>query len=154
MSIVYLGIGTNLGNKKANIESAIQYLKEQIGKEVSRSALFVTEPWGFHSNNTFINIAASFNTTLSPQDVLTATQLIEKQMGRTHKSVDRQYKDRIIDIDILLYDDLILNQPNLVIPHPLMAERLFVMQPLAEIAPNLAHPVLHTTISELLKALQ
>ncbi len=74
-------------------------------------------------------------------------------MGRTHKSVNREYKDRIIDIDILLFDDMILNEADLVIPHPLMTERLFVMQPLAEIAPQLVHPALHLTISQLLESL-
>jgi 2-amino-4-hydroxy-6-hydroxymethyldihydropteridine diphosphokinase len=154
MSKVYLGLGTNLGDKEANIETAVQYINELVGEVISQSAHYVTEPWGFDSTNTFINIVLCAETKLSPREVLNLTKQIERQMGRTHKSVNRQYKDRIIDIDILLYDDMILNEADLVIPHPLMTERLFVMQPLAEIAPQLIHPTLHLTIFQLLKSLQ
>lgn len=154
MSKVYLGLGTNLGDKEANIETAVQYINELVGKVVSQSALYVTEPWGFASTNTFINIVLCAETPLPPREVLNLTKQIERQMGRTHKSVNREYKDRIIDIDILLFDDMILNEADLVIPHPLMTERLFVMQPLAEIAPQLVHPALHLTISQLLESIQ
>lgn len=154
MSVVYLGLGTNLGDKEENIASAIQNIEELVGKVTSRSALYVTEPWGFQSNNNFINIALAVDTSMSPRAVMDATKQIERLMGRLHKSVNRQYKDRIIDIDILLYDDRVVNENDLVIPHPLMTERLFVMQPLCEIAPDFIHPVLKKSIKDLLISLQ
>lgn len=154
MSKVFLGLGTNLGNKEENIGNAIKYIEELIGKVVSQSALYITEPWGFESDNTFINAVVAVETSLAARDVLDATKKIERLMGRTYKSVNRQYKDRIIDIDILFYDDLVINEDDLIIPHPLMQERLFVMQPLSEIAPGFVHPVLKKSIKELLIVLQ
>lgn len=130
---VYLGLGSNIGDKKANIERAIRLIGEQVGRVDRRSSLIVTEPWGFRSANLFVNAAVRCLTTLSPRQVLSATQCIERAMGREEKSVAGRYKDRIIDIDILLYDDVAVNEPNLVIPHPLMHERDFVMRPLGEI---------------------
>jgi 2-amino-4-hydroxy-6-hydroxymethyldihydropteridine diphosphokinase len=154
MAIAYLGIGTNLGNKRQEIEEAIQYIQKQIGKIVSQSAFHSYAPWGFHSANSFLNAVIAVNTTLSPREVLIETQSIEKSMGRTEKSVDKHYQDRLIDIDILLYDDLCMNEKDLTIPHPLMTERLFVMEPLAEIAPDFVHPTYHKSIKELLITLQ
>lgn len=150
MARVFLGLGTNLGNKEENIGNAIQYIEELVGNVVSQSALYHTEPWGFESANTFINAVVAVETSLTVRDVLDATKKIERLMGRTYKSVDRQYKDRIIDIDILFYNDLIINDEDLIIPHPLMHERLFVLQPLSEIAPDYVHPVFHKTIQELM----
>lgn len=98
-----------------------------------QSALYETKPWGFSSPNDFINVCVLVETELAPRQLLEATQRIEKEMGRTLKSVDGVYHDRIIDIDILTYDDLNINEPDLKIPHPLMEEREFVMVPLREI---------------------
>lgn len=98
-----------------------------------QSALYETKPWGFSSPNDFINVCVLAETELAPRQLLEATQRIEKEMGRTLKSVDGVYHDRIIDIDILTYDDLKINEPDLTIPHPLMEEREFVMVPLREI---------------------
>ena len=154
MARVFLGLGTNLGNKEENIGNAIQYIEELVGNVVSQSALYHTEPWGFESANTFINAVVAVETSLTVRDVLDATKKIERLMGRTYKSVDRQYKDRIIDIDILFYNDLIINDEDLIIPHPLMQERLFVLQPLSEIAPDYVHPELKKSIKELLIVLQ
>lgn len=133
MSNVYLGLGTNLGNRHENIKKAIQLIDEKVGRVCRLSSLYETEAWGFQSDNRFINACLMCETELSPHEVLKTTQYIERQMGRKHKSVNRQYKDRIIDIDILLYDDLKIDTPELVIPHPLMQERDFVMKPLNEI---------------------
>jgi len=130
---VYLALGSNLGDKKANIERAIRLIEELIGRVDRQSALIVTEPWGFRSDNNFVNAAIRCLTTLSPRQLLTATQSIELSMGRKAKTVAEQYEDRIIDIDILLYDDITINEPGLKIPHPLMHERDFVMRPLNEI---------------------
>lgn len=133
MHKLYLSLGTNLGNRKANIREAIEKIQEQIGDIVRQSALYETAPWGFSSPNDFINACVCVATILSPRQVLLATQRIEREMGRTMKSKDGEYHDRIIDIDILLYDDVQVNEPDLKIPHPLMHEREFVMVPLKEI---------------------
>ena len=151
MAEIYLGLGTNLGDKEANLNAAIDEIRKRVGEIVSLSAYYITEPWGFDSQNSFLNAVCKACTALSPSEALSITQAIEKDLGRLKKSVDGQYSDRPIDIDILLYDDLVLNTPNLVIPHPLMHKRLFVMQPLAEIAPELVHPVLHRNMKELLE---
>lgn len=133
MHKVYLSLGTNLGNRKHNIREAIDKIGELIGVVERQSALYETKPWGFSSPNDFINACVLVETILPPRQLLEATQRIEQEMGRIGKSVNGEYHDRIIDIDILLYDDLDVNEPNLVIPHPLMEEREFVMIPLKEI---------------------
>ena len=130
---VYLSLGTNLGNRKRNIREAIDKIGEQIGVVERQSALYETKPWGFSSPNDFINACVLVDTMLAPHQLLEATQQIEQEMGRIGKSVNGEYHDRIIDIDILLYDDIKVNEPDLVIPHPLMEEREFVMVPLKEI---------------------
>ncbi len=142
----YLSLGTNLGDKEHNLVSAITEIGRRIGPVRAQSAFLATEPWGFESENTFLNAAIRVETELSPLALLKVTQQIERDMGRTQKStVNSQlstancqlstvtYHDRIIDIDILLYDDLHINTPKLTIPHPLMYERDFVLIPLKEI---------------------
>lgn len=131
----YLALGTNLGDKERNIHEAVRLLGERVGEVICLSSLHETEPVGFSSENNFLNAAVSIDTCLSPDELLTATQAIEQEMGRMQKSVDGIYHDRIIDIDILLYGDLRINTPHLIIPHPRMHERAFVMEPLKEIAP-------------------
>ena len=139
MHIVYLSLGTNLGDKEQNLLSAIQEIERRIGPVRAQSAFLATEPWGFESENTFLNAAVRVETKLSPNALLRETQQIERDMGRTEKStVNRQlstvtYHDRIIDIDILLYDGLHINTKKLTIPHPHMYERDFVLIPLKEI---------------------
>lgn len=149
MATVYLGLGTNLGNKEANLRTAIYKLQERIGKQVSLSSFYETAPWGFESDHSFLNAAIGLETILSPIEILHITQEIEKELGRTKKSVNGSYSDRLIDIDILLYDNLVLQTPELTIPHPLMTERDFVMNPLIEIAGNVIHPTRQKTLSEL-----
>ena len=157
MAKVYLGLGTNLGDKEQNLRDAVQKIEEQIGKVVSLSAFYVTAPWGFTSENSFLNAAACVETELSPLDVLQKTQAIERELGRMKKSINGAYSDRLIDIDLLLYDNLVLSVTSptgaeLNLPHPLMTERDFVMKPLAEIAPELVHPVLGKTMRELISS--
>ncbi len=151
MAIAYLGLGTNLGNKDENLNGAVEYIRERVGRINSLSVFYVTEPWGFKSENSFLNAVCSVATDISPIELLYITKEIEKEMGRNKKSVDKIYSDRIIDIDILLYDDLIMQSEELTIPHPIMTERDFVMIPLAEIAPELVHPVLKKKMKEFLK---
>ncbi len=133
MHTVYLGLGTNLGDRRHNIAEAVRLIGERVGTVRRLSSLFETEPWGFSSDNMFVNAAVKVDTMLSPRGVLEATQAIERIMGRTEKSANRQYHDRLIDIDILIYDDVKIDEPDLKIPHPLMHERDFVMRPLGEI---------------------
>ena len=130
---VYFSLGSNLGDKEGNIREAISRIGELIGEVDRQSTLLATEPWGFESDNTFVNAAIRCTTSLSPFEILNITQNIERAMGRTLKSVDGQYHDRIIDIDILIYDDLHITTPQLTLPHPLMKGRDFVMIPLKEI---------------------
>lgn len=133
MHKVYFSLGSNLGDRKHNIRHAVELIGERIGAVERVSSLYETEPWGFSSDNMFVNAAVCVFTKLSPRAILETTQNIERDMGRTAKSVSGQYHDRIIDIDILLYDDIKIDEPDLKIPHPLMYERDFVMKPLQEI---------------------
>lgn len=146
MAMVYFGLGTNLGDKERNLRLAIEKIEERIGKVVSQSAFYASEPWGFESANSFLNAVIGVETSLSPFQLLKETQLIEKEIGRNKKSIDGVYNDRLIDIDTLLYDDLILHTKKLDIPHSLMTERLFVMKPLCEIAPELVIPETGKTV--------
>ena len=140
MSLVYLGLGTNLGDKEQNLNDAVMELSLEVGSVVSLSAFYTSEPWGFNSANVFLNAVVLVETSLLPVQVLSKTQLIEKKLGRMGKSL-AGYEDRLIDIDILLYDTLIIDQPSLKIPHPLILKRNFVLIPLTEIAPDLVDPV-------------
>lgn len=130
---VYLALGTNLGDKKQNIAEAVKNIGELVGEVIRQSALYATEPWGFTSANDFVNAAVCVDTELEPRQLLEATQRIERMMGRTLKSVDGVYHDRVIDIDILLYGTERIDKPELKIPHPLMWQRPFVMEPLLDI---------------------
>ncbi len=133
MHKVYLSLGSNLGDRKYEIKRAVELIGERIGAVERVSSLYETEPWGFSSDNMFVNAAVCVSTQLTPRALLEATQAIERDMGRTVKSVNGQYHDRTIDIDILLYDNIKVDEPDLKIPHPLMNERDFVMKPLKEI---------------------
>jgi 2-amino-4-hydroxy-6-hydroxymethyldihydropteridine diphosphokinase len=130
---VYLGLGSNLGNREENLRGALFEIASSVGVVEAVSSFIVTEPWGFESTHTFVNAVCRVQTRLSPMEVLDMTQAIERNLGRTKKSVDGVYSDRLIDIDILLYDDWKVDTPRLVIPHPLMAQRDFVKIPLAEL---------------------
>lgn len=137
---VYLGLGSNLGDRRMNIMRAIELIGERVGRVTQCSSLIETEPWGFESENNFLNGVILCETTLTPRQVLRKTQKIERELGRIKKTNSQRstvnsqlYSDRPIDIDILLYDDLTVDEPDLKIPHPLMQEREFVMIPLKEI---------------------
>lgn len=133
MHKLYLSLGTNLGNKKQNLLEAIEKIEKSVGTVMRQSTFISTDPVDFVSENTFLNAAILVHTNLTPLECLDITQQIERNMGRTRKSVNGIHFDRIIDIDILLYDDIHLTSPRLTIPHPKMYERDFVMIPLREI---------------------
>ena len=145
MHEVYLGLGSNLGDCQQNLTRAIEYIGSRVGTVVKKSSFYETEPWGFESDNRFLNAVVCAETMLSPRELLLATQQIERELGKTkaHTTIRRQssaanaqpysFRDRPIDIDILLYDDLHVDEPDLKIPHPLMEQRDFVMKPLLEI---------------------
>lgn len=148
MAKAYLSLGTNLGNKRRNLVTAAALLAERTGDILVLSEIYETEPWGFESSHRFLNAALVLETSLSPSDLLQATRLIEIEMGRIAKS-DGSYEDRVIDIDLLMYDEVVMQTSRLTLPHPLMHKRRFVMEPLAEIAPDAVHPVFHKTMNQL-----
>jgi len=149
MANAFLGLGSNLGDRKEQLISTTALLAERVGEVLDVSGFYETSPWGFQSEYMFLNRVVRVETLLSPNALLGATQQIEYEMGRTAKSIEQHYTDRTVDIDILLYDELIMQSPTLVVPHSLLHKRLFVLQPLAEIAPDLIHPILNQTVAEL-----
>lgn len=147
MAVVYIGIGSNIGHRRANCEEALRLMKEAGLRVTRRSSMIETEPWGVQDQPRFINMAVEASTDLPPLELLHLLKDIEVRMGR--KAAER-WSPRIIDLDILLFEGLVLCTDDLIIPHPFMHERLFVLQPLAEINPDLVHPLLHKTVRELL----
>ena len=153
MHTVYLGLGSNLGDREAAIRRAIEMIGEQIGTVEAQSALYYSEPWGFESEHGFVNAVVRISTTFAPHRLLNATQRIERLLGKTVSHATKRqpltpnsslltpnYFDRPIDIDILLYDDLTIDTPRLKVPHPLMQERPFVMEPLKQVLKEKEHP--------------
>jgi len=148
MAIAYIGIGSNLGNRQENCLRAIELLQKKGIIVTKRSSLYKTEPWGVKDQPRFINMAIEIDTSLEPKELLKILKNIEKELGREKSS---KWGPRIIDLDILLFDDIILNEDNLKIPHPLMQERDFVLRPLCEIAPDIYHPLLKLSMYELMQ---
>ena len=147
INTAYLSAGSNLGNRKSNLDDAIARLKEGGAVPKRVSAIFETEPVGYHDQPWFLNIAVEVETRLSPRALLELCQKTEDSMGRIRTF---QNAPRIMDLDILLYSDLILEEPGLIIPHPRMLDRRFVLAPIAQIAAGLGHPVAGRTIRSLL----
>ena len=152
MSRLYLSIGSNLGDREQHILKSIRLIEKKTGKIVRQSSLYETAPWGFNSSHLFLNNVVAVETDLPPFELLKITQQIEKEVGRKSKT-HQAYTDRVIDIDIVMYDDLILQTEKLTIPHPLFHLRRFVLLPLSEIAPDLVHPILGKTMEELVKSI-
>lgn len=148
MPQLFLLLGGNLGDKKQLFAKALEMIASDVGTMIAQSAVYETEPWGFESDDLFWNQVIVVETSLQPLQLLEQTQQIEKRLGRVRHA--QQYVSRLIDLDLLFYDQLIFRHPKLEIPHPRIAERRFVLEPLAEIAPNFLHPVLHKTIAQLL----
>ncbi|MEW6419399.1 MAG: 2-amino-4-hydroxy-6-hydroxymethyldihydropteridine diphosphokinase [Nitrospirota bacterium] len=150
MSIAYIGIGSNLGDREKNCLRAIRLLQQKGITVSKRSSLYDTEPWGVKNQPRFINLAIEIETELEPKELLRILKDTEKEMGRKESS---KWGPRIIDLDILLFENIVVNDDNLKIPHPLMHERDFVLRPLCEIAPDKKHPVLNLSIKELMQKL-
>jgi 2-amino-4-hydroxy-6-hydroxymethyldihydropteridine diphosphokinase len=148
MAIVYVGLGSNLGDRHKNCLRAIELLKQHGLLVTKQSSLYETEPWGLTEQPEFVNMAVEIETELAPEALLALLKNIEKDMGRRNTV---RWGPRIMDLDILLYDDIIMNTDALTIPHPLMHEREFVLRPLSEIAEEKVHPVLKKKIGDLLK---
>jgi 2-amino-4-hydroxy-6-hydroxymethyldihydropteridine diphosphokinase len=145
MSVAYLSLGSNLGDREANIRDCVVRLAV-LGKVIRASSLFETEPVEFRAQPWFLNCAVQLETDLAPRELLTGIQKIEADLGR-NRVVDKG--PRTIDIDILLFGDRIVSEPDLHIPHPAMAQRRFVLEPLSEIAPNVVHPKTRKTIADM-----
>ena len=146
MSKVYFSIGSNKGNRSGLINEAIDNIDLIIGKVILKSSIYETKSWGFNSNN-FYNICLLVESKLSPELILNKTLTIEKEMGRLKKT--DQYSDRFIDIDILFFDNMIVNSKTLDIPHPRIQLRKFVLTPMLELTPDLIHPILNKSIRQL-----
>ena len=149
MHQVYLGLGTNVGARVDNLKNAQHYLKRLVGTLEAESSIYETQPWGVSQQANFLNMVVVMNTALSPNNTLLTILAIEKFIGRVRKE---KWNSRLIDIDLLFYDDLILQEPSLKIPHPFIQERNFVLVPLEEIAANKVHPTLNKSINALLKS--
>ena len=135
---VYLSLGSNLGDKEGNLRHAAELLSRRVGRLVKMSQLYYSAAWGFESKNSFINCCVAIETDLSPFELLDTIEQIEREMGRQHKSRNGHYEDRLIDIDILYYDDWKIESERLTIPHPHIEERDFVRIPLSEIKQTIA----------------
>lgn len=146
---VHLALGTNIGNREQNLELALDEISE-FGEIKAKSSLHETEPWGYKQQNKFLNMAIEIETDLKPIDLLARIHEIEHKMGRTKEIKNGP---RIIDIDILLYEDQIIDKKTLKVPHPRMHKRKFVLDPLEEIAANKVHPELNKSITKLNESL-
>jgi 2-amino-4-hydroxy-6-hydroxymethyldihydropteridine diphosphokinase len=145
--IVYLGLGSNLGNRKVNLQAAVEGI-EPVARLLATSPIYETPPWGYLNQPDFLNQVVRVDTDLSPSELLVYLKSLETRLGRT---ATVRYGPRTIDIDILFYDDLILDEPGLIIPHPRIQGRAFVLVPLADLAPDMLHPLEGKSILALLK---
>lgn len=144
--IVYLALGSNMGNRMNNLKTAISHLTPQMTVK-QKSSVYETPPWGFTNQSAFLNQVVKVTTYLKPEALIAHLKRLESALGRVPSFTNGP---RLIDIDILFYDDLIIYTPPLVVPHPRLHERAFVLLPLSEIAPDLMHPVLHKSVSAML----
>lgn len=154
MARVFISLGSNVGDRLANIQQAVSLLSmtDKI-KIVKSSSFYETEPWGNKNQNWFVNAAVALDTELSPVELLKLCQSVEMQLGRNRVNQEK-WSERTIDIDILMYDNLIMSNDILSIPHPYMHKRAFVLVPMLEVKSDLVHPVFKKTISELYDELE
>lgn len=148
MNTAVLSIGSNIGDRLQWIRNAYQYLKESGVHTICDSSVYESEAWGFESENSFYNTAIVVETSLSPEELLDQIHRIEHVLGR-QRTENGLYSSRNIDIDIIFFNEIVIHNPNLQIPHPLLQERNFVLAPLNEVIPNFVHPVLNLPIHAL-----
>jgi 2-amino-4-hydroxy-6-hydroxymethyldihydropteridine diphosphokinase len=148
MATAIFSLGSNLGDRIKNLEEAIRLMGKQMGGDQKSSMIYQSIPWGYDSKQNYYNCCLLIHTSIPPLELLDLALEVEIDMGRMREGAG--YADRVIDIDLILYDDLVVNHPRLVIPHPRMSERKFVLVPLAELSPDHIHPVSGLSISELL----
>ncbi len=151
MSEAIISLGSNLGDRKRNLADALQMLGARHCTVVAVSHLYETEPWGFVSNDIFLNQIAVVDTTLSPRELIDTLLNIEQQLGRSRTSTTQGYSSRPIDLDIIFFDDLISDDTHITLPHPKMHLRRFVLEPLNELRPHFIHPLFNKTVAQLLK---
>lgn len=150
-SRVMIGLGSNLGDRYAALARAVALISGEAGTIRARSSVWESEPWGFEADEQFLNMVVELETVMQPQQLIQLFRSVEGRMGRKRHGRGR-YESRIIDIDILLWEDCIISVPGLEVPHPKIADRRFVLEPLNEIAPGLVHPVTGMTVREMLAA--
>lgn len=150
MKKAFLSLGSNMGDRKLNLARAIRYINVGVGQIIDLSGIYETAPWGFEAAESFYNLAVEIITDLEPGEMISRCLDVEKQLGRK-RNLAGGYASRAIDIDILFYENIILSEPELTLPHPHLHNRRFVLEPLCEIAPDFVHPTLNLTIRELLK---
>lgn len=151
MSEAIISLGSNLGDKKRNLADALQMLGDRRCSVVAVSHLYETEPWGFVTDDVFLNQIAVVETTLSPRELIDILLDIERQLGRSRTSTSQGYSSRPIDLDVIFFDDLITDDTHITLPHPKMHLRRFVLEPLNELRPNFIHPLFNKTVAQLLK---
>lgn len=152
MAIAYLNIGSNIGDREAHLERAVAAVEKLLGSKCRRSRVVESEAWGYHSENKFLNVGVAVATELSPEEVMKALQMAERDCGATaHRDENGGYVDRNVDIDFIALDDLVWESPALILPHPRMHLRAFVLEPLAELAPEWRHPLTGLTALQMLE---
>lgn len=147
MPKTYLLLGADIGDKKTTFANVKQQVGERVGRTIRESALYESTPWGFESDTIFLNQVLEVDTSLSPIELLDSLQQIELEFGRIRSG--NRYESRLIDIDILFYDYLVIDTPQLTLPHPRIPDRMFTLAPLYELIPDYIHPTLHKSISDL-----
>jgi len=149
-SEVIVGLGSNLGDRYASLRRALELLSGEAGEITALSSVWETEPWGFDADEQFMNMVAVIKTTRKPAQLIQLFRSIEGRMGRK-RSGGGKYESRIIDLDILLWEDRVISIPGLEVPHPKIADRRFVLEPLSEVVPDAVHPVTGLTVAEMLE---
>jgi 2-amino-4-hydroxy-6-hydroxymethyldihydropteridine diphosphokinase len=147
MNTIYLLLGSNIGDSRHHLDTAISFIRSRVGTLVQQSSIYKTEPWGNKEQQDFLNQVLEVHTLLEPEEVLHQLLMIEQEMGRERME---KWGPRVIDIDILFYENRVIHSQRLTIPHPLLHERRFTLLPLAELAPNLIHPVILKSVKQLL----
>lgn len=149
-SRVIAGLGSNQGDRFASLGRAMELIREEAGEIIAASSVWETEPWGFDADEQFLNMVVVFETVMQPPQLMQLFRSIEGRMGRK-RSGGGKYESRIIDLDILLWEERVISLPGLEVPHPKLTDRRFVLEPLSEVAPDTVHPVTQQTVAEMLQ---